>query len=293
MNRMLVLLWCLASVTFAYKPSNVCEKQLQGIMSRSPSSTCTADYFAQIERELRKFSPLLFSSEAESVFENLETTYGVSITSTPPFGYKCSVYSNTTSLVVNSAINPFFFSFDNSMASSQPITSLTVSLKLTTDTISNVKVGLQYFQASSSVQSIYLLNGNCGSRPAFLGTVEDGGLAVASNCNNLNAGLTFAAVGGSIMNSLTTNGVLANSPIYLSAMKNSEALPSFTFVSANITICTTNPVSTYTYDIAKSNLNVPGLRYDAGVYFYTTVIRDEYGQMQYITISASKSSISC
>ena len=284
--QILVVLFCSLASVFAVNSQNGCKRQLQSILATSPS--CAENYFAELNDKLRKLSPLLFSSQAESVIESFENTYGVTVALTPPVGYQCNVYNINTLATILPPNVPQFFSFNNANGPEGMITSLKVSIDASTSSAQNLRLRLAYGQPNIAAPNSLLFGFICGTTNAGIkATFEDGGLNPANYCTQLNNELTFApSGGGSIMQGVMANGVTANTPIYLAIGTDT----SVTFRSANLTICSTNTVS---YDVAKSNLNVNGFRYDAGTYYYTSVYRDQYGQMQYVTISGSESSIIC
>ena len=276
-----------------------CLKALQAVVQGSES--CAERYFESINEQLRRYTTQLFTSQAQSVIDKFEQEFGVSITQS--FYSAASTFGGCTDYVVNTpSLIPvdqnYPISFANTEAPAQSIESISVSVNLETSNVNNLQIFLSYFEPVSieNVISLYMPN-QCDTQPGFLATFQDGGLDYLNYCAQLTNGLTFAASEGlSIQESLTQSGVQSNSPIYLviSALNFGPSSVAVQFNSATLRICTAQmTASALTRDVAKSNLNVPGFRYDAGVYYYTTVYRDEAGQMQYITISAAKSSIFC
>jgi hypothetical protein len=280
----LLLFFCSAvNLSLASKKDrNVCSLELQSILAVSPS--CAEKYFTDLDLKLRESTPLLFSSQASAVIENFENTFGVSVNSYSAFGIQCNVYSNTNSQTfsANATTGVTLFPLNNGNGPSGIITSVNVAIDLNTTNVNNLVLRLQSATPTAGIDLFY--GAACAGNPGIQGIFQDGGLDATDYCADLNVPRTYAAIGGSIMQKFEVNGIKTNTPMFL-ALRVVSANPSnITFNSASLTICSTN---SFSYNAAKSNLNFPGLRYDSGVYYYTSVYRDELGQMQYITISGS------
>ncbi len=167
-------------------------------------------------------------------------------------------------------------SFGNTTGPSGPITNLKITINVNASVLVSFTMRLRYFGTNNSFPTLVVFGQTCPGNPGIIATFKEGGLRPANYCTSMNAGLTFAtSTGLSILNSTQSNGVMADSPIYLLlGWSNTTVLN-----SASLTICTGTP-SSFSYDMARSNLNVPGLRYDAGTFYYTSIYRDEFGQEQ-------------
>ncbi len=252
--QLIVLLAGFSLSVMASNGAKLCSRQLREILQISPA--CAENYFAVIDGKLRQYEPLLFTPQAQAIFDKFENSFGVSITETPTTGSQCNTYSNLNA--GNITRSPSFFAFDNSNAPATPITSLSISVDVESQDTSNLRLYLSYGNPPSTIRrNLNLFFGNCAGNTGLVATFEDGGAGIDNNCANLNDGLALLPnLNRSISTSLKTNGVIANTPISLTLTKVNNDHGDIIFNSANLTICSS---LYYSYDFARSNLNVPGL----------------------------------
>ncbi len=267
-----------------------CKIELNGIVA-TPMSYYE-NYLGFLSNELAEFSEILFTSQANSIATAFEQKYGVNVTLRSPF-FTCSpsgLSDSCYSLVESPEATISLASFPFTIPQSGNISSISIS-NMTGSLLEGKKSLL-----AQNFFSLYLIPPNSVSAPVLEPPCQiqqnenfNLGFSDASevpfDCTNVDSGVNFQPTTPlSQFNGLEAKGDWI---LYVQTIANDGRLNTFT-----INYCLTNQTVTssdciYSSDISRSNLNIPGYRYDSssGTAYYTKIIRNNADEELYLTIS--------
>lgn len=273
-----------------------CEQELQGIIS--VPENCAEKYLRNLMRQLKTKKSLLFTSEADSVVQNFEQTYGVTVTLNQPYpritDESCYQFTNNTSgFYATAAYNTTdaaFFSFNNTELGNLPISNINVTVSLLASSVQTTIMGIAFNFGTTSGAGLPFMIFQCGAQASWINaTFADGGALVDDNCNNLGDGLVLQAY-TNMMEIIKQNAITFATPMQFVVANPPSGVY---FDSVTLTLCTKEVAPPYTSTWSKSNLNVLGFRKSEDTFYSTAIFYDSYGQMLYVTISVPAASISC
>ncbi len=274
--------------------SNKCESELESVIS-SPKPY-SESYLRKLAGRLAQYSGLLFTAQGASFVSSFEQEYGVTVTLQSPF-FTCptvpvlvaetcySVTENVVYVDFNNINYPF------NITQSGPITSISIasmngsvgSSKIVWDTSQFFNVSLQ--PPTGSPGPVLQTSCTIDIGPFSIGFSDES--TIPFDCTNFDSGVIFAP---------TTplaqfDGVEANGEWNLIL----DAADIGTLEFFTIDYCVANDSNnnavlsscSLSSDIARSNLNIPGYRYDsaAGMAYLTILLRNVQGEEVYATIS--------
>ncbi len=276
----MLLFAALAFVPFIL--ASKCKFELESVLAAP--NTFPENYLRLLSNKLSQFSELLFTSQAASVISSFEQEYGVTVSLQAPFPVDTITSCNFYQYDGNSQpfLNgPFPFNITEqgqiyNLSIANIFGTLGNDNKALTATNS---VSLQIsFQAPNGFTS-QVLDASC----SFSSRNYQFGLADSSDIP-----FDCTTIGGQLTYSPTSpfsqfKGVEANGQWELILFSDDNASSLQTF---RIDYClATQPY--YSSDIARSNLNFPGYRFDSGVAYFTSIDRNSQGEKLYVTISRS------
>lgn len=273
--------------------TSVCTKELAGIVAEV--DTGPQIYLHNVSKKFKAFKRLLFTPQASSIVANFEQEFGVNVQLQSPF----ILCSGSFTAFCNSS-SPYF---DNGTPISPQIYNLTIPIydpgRLTSIYLSaysgivgGEKAAFDFPPIPKATlfppngQSVEIYGETCLVRSEFDFTLSDASTE-PFDCTTADSGILYQPT-NSFAPFLGTEA-LGDWILQL----NIEAMTYLQSIA--LSYCTEQPrigsgsSCTYSRDIARSNINVPGYRYDSdsGIAYYTTVIRNIDGQELYATISRS------
>lgn len=275
----------------------LCKAELNSVLA--DPWTYSEGYLYQISEKLKVFSGLLFTPQVDSVIANFEQEFGVNVELQQSFP-ACSTQAPSICNAVNNtydagsgSISTFGTNFSIEVLDSGSLT--TASFSIIEGTVGGSKAILAVDQfinmtlISPSGLSVPILESTCTVAPDTnfnFGLVDTS--PIPFSCSDINATLSLAFTPTNLFNTFAGQEVYGNWT--LNAVAGDVAY----FLTLFFNYCYEDPnfvpqPCSYTSDMSRSNLNIPGYRYDAGtgMAYFTTLIRNCQGQEMYATISRS------
>lgn len=248
---------------------------------------CGQAYLSQVNKNLKRYSPLLFTDQKDSIIANFEQQYGVSIETFSPFSrlgddiISCDTFVQGQRTLSSASANNFPFNEQSSGTFvSASITGYRVqggAASLSSSTIKLTSPG------NTIIQNVY--NNSCTGANAFnVNFSDDGQNLNTPNCGaQLNSGQTFKPT----QPFATFDGTQVQGSWSVAVtISESRQLQGF-----NLTICYSNPNYIYPRDIAYSNLNSPAFSRENGLSKLSSIYRNTIGEELYVSITSDN--LSC
>ncbi len=281
----LCALWL--SLFYLVTANNSCvhKTELKNILEHS--KTFSEEYLKSISDKLSKYSNALFTSQADSIVSAFEQEFGVEIVLQSPF-LGCASQSCFSVSIVLDVGNFFLQSFPFTIPQSGIIESISIGSLI--GTVNPIKKSM-----SMELDYPFIL-------VSLQPPLSPPGMVEVPSCEVpiLSFNLGFSDSATTPLNCSETNSGIIFQP--------TNPFSQFTGVQAqgewNLIMYTTNggdlesfiinyclaSACAYSSDIARSNSNIPGYRYDSsnGIAYYTRIFRNSQGEQLYATISRIK-----
>ncbi len=294
-SAILVVMLCLLILTLltSVLAGSPCRNELEAIVKTSQN--CVEKYLKKISKELIYQSELLFTASANEVIASFEQKYQVLVQLTSPFAtfnYSESCFRvEANELPLNITDSYQTVTYNTSNLPSLPITS--VRIETVADQFDpNFRLDLYVYRPVPDFATTTIIFHECFEESSMNVTFDDSATLELQNdyCPGFSSGAAYKPYNplsqvfqGQLMNQVYKGDFTGNYDF------NGGVLRSFTII-----LCSKQN-DPFTFDQSRAVINYPAFRYDysSEKHYYTFVIRNEVGEMFYITIQKDASTMTC